>query len=102
MLVQLEQVVRRGDQSPLGPGGGSATSGEADEAAVVFGVAEDRLDQLRALLVELAAAFGGENRAHEVIGAAVPAGPHIGVLASAGVGGDQDGGPLAGAFVHLV
>jgi hypothetical protein len=39
----------------------------------VFGVAEDRLDQLGALLVELAASLGVEDPAHEVASAAVPA-----------------------------
>src|SRR3954449_336384 len=75
VLVELDEVVGGGHQPPFGPCGGSAASGEAGEAAVVLGVAEDRLDQLGALFVEPAAALGGQDRAHEVIGAAVPARP---------------------------
>src|SRR5215210_2706983 len=73
VLVELEEVMGGRDQSPFGPGGGSAASGEAGESAVVFGVTEDRFDELFALSVELVAAFFGQRGAHEVIGAAGPA-----------------------------
>ena len=51
MAVALEEVVGGGDQAPLGPDGGSAASVEAVDAAVVFGVGEDRLDELSATSV---------------------------------------------------
>src|SRR4051794_2317840 len=70
--VELEEVVGSGDQAPFGPGGRSVAPGEAREPAVVFGVAEDRLDQLLSLAVQLVAEIGGQDRAHEVVGAAVP------------------------------
>src|SRR3954462_3661001 len=73
VLVELDEVVGRGHQPPFGPRGGSAASGEAGEAAVVLQSAEDRLDELAALLVKLAAALGGQDAAHEVIGTAVGA-----------------------------
>jgi hypothetical protein len=57
--VELEEVVRRGDQSPFGADGGSASSSEAVDAAVELGVGEDRLDDRLALAVELAAAVAG-------------------------------------------
>lgn len=44
VLVEFEEVVGGGDEAPFGACGGSAASGEARERAVVFGVAEDRLD----------------------------------------------------------
>src|SRR5947209_18548224 len=75
VLVELEEVMGGRDQSPFGPRGGAAASGEARESAVVFGVAEDRFDELFALSVELVAAVGGQRGAHEVIGAAGPAWP---------------------------
>src|SRR3954451_11414791 len=98
-LVEFDEVVGGGDQSPFGAGGGAAASGEAGEAAVVFGVTEDRLDQLFALRVELVTALGRERVAHEVIGAAGPAGP--GAAAAAGVGRDQHRDAIAGDLVHL-
>ena len=52
VLVELEEVVGGGDQAPFGADGGSASSVEAGEAAVVFGVAEQGLDQVLALAVE--------------------------------------------------
>src|SRR4051812_49670392 len=36
VLVELEEVMGGRDQSPFGPGGGSAASGEAGESAGVF------------------------------------------------------------------
>src|SRR3954449_6671284 len=86
VLVKLAEVVGGGHEPPFGTDGGAAASLELREAAVVFGVAEDRLDRLAALLVELAAEVGREHRAHEVVGAAVPAGPFR-LFLSAGWGG---------------
>jgi hypothetical protein len=56
--VELEEVVRRGDESPFGPDGGSASASEAVDAAVELRVGEDRLDDCLALGVELTAALG--------------------------------------------
>src|SRR3954451_756533 len=102
VLVKLAEVVGGGHEPPFGTDGGAAGSLELREAAVVFGVAEDRLDRLAALLVELAAEVAREHRAHEVVGAAVPAGPFGLVLAAAGVGRDQHCDAVAGDRVHLL
>src|SRR6478735_2574837 len=72
---------------------------EAHEPAVVLDLPEERLDQLAALAVELRAALGLEDRAHEVIGATGPAGPRAG--ATAGVRWDQHRDPFAGELVYL-
>src|SRR4051812_17161416 len=71
--VSSPEVVGRGHEAPFGARGGPAAAVKAAEAAVVFGVAEDRLDELAALAVEHASTFGCEDAAHEVVGAAVPA-----------------------------
>src|SRR3954452_322071 len=73
VLVELDEVVGRGHEARFGARGGPAAAVKAAEAAVVFGVAEDRLDELAALAVEHASTFGCEDAAHEVVGAAVPA-----------------------------
>jgi hypothetical protein len=44
VLVELDEVVGRRHEAPFGADGGSAAAMKADEAAVVFGVAEDRLN----------------------------------------------------------
>ncbi|MEA2240671.1 MAG: hypothetical protein QOD24_227 [Solirubrobacteraceae bacterium] len=75
--------MRRCDQPPFGPDGGSSSASEAIDAAVELRVGEDGLDDCLALAVELAAAFCGEDTAHERVGAAVPAG--AGALAALGV-----------------
>ena len=61
MLVELEEVVRGRDQPPFGAGGSAPAAEEAGEAAVVLGVAEDRLDQCPGVGVELAAVVGREH-----------------------------------------
>jgi transposase len=78
-LVELDQVVGGGDQAPFAAHRGSASSSEAVESAVEFGVAEDRLDHGLASSVELACVLCREHAAHEGVVAAVPAG--AGVLA---------------------
>jgi hypothetical protein len=55
VLVEFAEVVGGGDEAPFGAGGGSSAAGEAGEAAVVFGVAEDRFDERGALFVQLLA-----------------------------------------------
>src|SRR5271166_6956044 len=77
VLVELQEVVGGREQPPFGPGGGSSTSGEAGEPAVVLGISEDRLNELRPLLVEGFAALAGEHRAHERVCAAGPSRPRI-------------------------
>src|SRR5439155_5536049 len=77
---ELEQVVGGGDQPPLGSAGGQSSSLEAVGAAVVFGLAEDRLDRLHALAVQRASKLGPQHGAHEVITAATEVG--VGVLAA--------------------
>ena len=49
VLVELEQVMRGGDQAPFGPDRGAASSVELAQAAVVPSVAEQALDQVLAL-----------------------------------------------------
>ena len=66
VLVDLEEV-GWWRSAAVRPGGGSPRLAKSGEPAVVFGVAEDRLDQLRSLLVELGAVLGREHAAHEVI-----------------------------------
>ena len=61
MLVELQEVVGGRKETPFGPDGGSSTSGEAGEAAVVLGISEYRLDELGALLIERFAALAGEH-----------------------------------------
>ena len=56
VAVELQEVVRRRDQSPFGPDGGSSVASEAVDGAVELGVGEHRLDDRLALAVELAAA----------------------------------------------
>jgi hypothetical protein len=75
VAVELEEVVGGGDQAPPGPDGGSAASVEAVDAAVVFGVGKDRLDELLATSVEAGSQLGAQDLAHEAVEAAVPAGP---------------------------
>jgi len=55
---ELEQVVGGGDQAPFRATGGSAAALEAVDAAVEFGVCEDRFDHLGALAVDLRAGLG--------------------------------------------
>jgi hypothetical protein len=68
--VELEKIVRRGDQSPFGANRGSASASEAVDAAVELRVGKDRLDDRLALGVELAAALAGQDSAHERVKAA--------------------------------
>jgi hypothetical protein len=58
VLVELEEVVGGRKEPPFGPNRGSATSGKVGESAVLLGMAEDRLDQLCAPLVERLATLG--------------------------------------------
>jgi hypothetical protein len=55
VVVELEQILGGGVQSPFRPCGGSASSSELSEAAVVLDLSEGRLDRLRALVKERAA-----------------------------------------------
>jgi hypothetical protein len=57
VLVELEEVVGGRKEPPFGPNRGSAASRKAGESAVLLGMAEDRLDQLCAPLVERFAAL---------------------------------------------
>jgi hypothetical protein len=61
VLVELQQVVGGGDQSPFRPGGGSATSSELPEPAVVLDLPERRLDRPGALAVELGTGVAGQR-----------------------------------------
>src|SRR3954464_3551068 len=75
VAVELEEVVGRGDESPLASAGGPAAAGEAFERAVELDLAEDGLDRDLALAIELAALRCGQDAAHEVKALAGPAGP---------------------------
>jgi hypothetical protein len=57
VAVNLVEVVGHHQQSSLEPHLGSASSVEAVDAAVVFGVAEQRLDRLFAFSISLLAMF---------------------------------------------
>ena len=57
-MVELAQVLAGGDQFPLAGAGLEAAALEAADAAVLFDVAEDRLDHPAALLVQPSAALG--------------------------------------------
>jgi hypothetical protein len=57
VVVELQQVVGGGDKAPLGRRGGSASSSEPCDRAVVFDLPEDRLD-CSSFRVELAAEIG--------------------------------------------
>src|SRR5215213_6650999 len=88
VVVELQEVVRRRDQSPFASAGGSAPALEAFDSAVELDLAEDGLDGDLSLAVE-GPPFGcGEHAAHEVVEAAVPAGP--GAFAQSAVGRNQD------------
>jgi hypothetical protein len=65
----------------------------------LFGVAEDGLDHRLAATVELAAAFGGEDPAHEGVVAAGPS--RSWCLALAGVRWDEDLAALGDRALHL-
>jgi hypothetical protein len=99
VAVELEQVVGGGDQAPFRADGGSASSVEAIDAAVVFRLAEDGLDHRLALAVELAAVLAGQDPAHERVEAAVPARP--GAFAFAGIRWDQHRDALVDDPFHL-
>src|SRR5687767_6958788 len=90
VAVKLQQVVGGGDQAPLCRDGGSASSLEAGDPAVVFGLTEHGLDHRLALPVEPAAALGGQDAAHERVKAAVPAGPSAAALARVRRNQDRD------------
>lgn len=64
-----------------------------------LGLGEDRLDHALAFWVELAAAVGLEDPAHEVVKPAVPAG--AGAATFAGVGWDQNLDALINDALHL-
>jgi hypothetical protein len=66
VVVELEQVVSRGDEAPFRPHGESASSSELPKPAVL-GVAEHRLDCLLSLAVDLVPMFAGEHATHDVI-----------------------------------
>src|SRR3954468_1708155 len=75
VIVELEQVVGGHAETPLGADGGSAAAVETGGAAVGFGVAKHRLDDVLSLPVERLAVLGGQHTAHEVIDPAAPARP---------------------------
>src|SRR5205814_707898 len=61
---ELEEVVGGGDELPFAVHGGHAATGEASDAAVVFGLAEHGLDRRGSLLVEPPTAGCRELRGH--------------------------------------
>src|ERR1700761_8552554 len=81
--VEFEEIVGGRDESPFRPRGGPASSHEPVAPAVVFDLAEGRLDSF-AGAVERLPSLGAETPAHERIEPAVPAGP--GPVAQAAVG----------------
>ena len=70
---ELEDVVRGGDELPFAVHGGHAATGEASDAAVVFGLTEHGLDRRASLLVEPSTAWVASFAA----------------IATAGVGGSE-------------
>jgi hypothetical protein len=86
-LWSFRKVVRRRDQSPFASACGSAAPLEAFDRAVELDLAEDGLDGDLSLAVERAAFGCGKHASHEVVKAAVPAGP--GPFAQSAVGRNQ-------------
>jgi hypothetical protein len=76
VVVELLQVLGRGDEAPR-PHGGSSASWSLPESAVVLGVPEHRLDCLLSLAVELMAVHAGDDATHEVIESARPSGARV-------------------------
>src|SRR3954454_11196845 len=99
MVVEFEDVVGGGDQSPFAADGGSAAALEAFDRAVELDLPEHGLDRDLALAVELSALGSREHAAHRVIGAAGPARPWA--LAQAAVGWHENRDALAGDVLHL-
>src|SRR3954451_19836553 len=99
VLVELEDVVAGGDESPLAATGGSAAALEAFDRAVELDLPEHRLDRDLTLPVELLATLCGEHAAYERVHAAGPARPWA--PAQPGVGGNEDLDALAGELLHL-
>jgi len=88
-------------EAPFGAdGGSSAAVGKRGDAAVVFGVAEDGLDDVLSLSVERLAVLGGQDAAHEVIEPAAPARPGCG--SQARLGPDQDRDAVGGEPLDLL
>src|SRR6478672_7345476 len=75
VVVELEQVVGRGDQPPFAARSGSAAALEAFDRAVELDLAEHRLDRDLALAVEVMAVRCREHAAHERVHAAGPTRP---------------------------
>src|SRR3954468_1256489 len=87
VVVELEDVVGGGDQSPFAADGGSAAAVEAFDRAVELDLAEYRLDGDLALAIKLAALGSRQDAAHGVIQAAGPA--RSCALAQPAVGRDE-------------
>lgn len=91
--MKLEQVVGGCDEPPLGSDRCAAAPVEAVHAAVVLGLAEHGLDHRLAAPVELPAAVGSQDAAHE--GVEPPVQPGRGVLRLLVSGGMSTWLPLA-------
>ena len=98
--MEFEQVVGGHGEASFGSDGGSSAAVESADAAVVFGVAEDRLDDVLSLPVERGAVLGRQDVAHEVIDAAAPARP--GRASKARLGPDQDRDAVAREALDLL
>ncbi|MEO6858973.1 MAG: hypothetical protein ABI323_10350 [Solirubrobacteraceae bacterium] len=67
MAVELHQVVRRGDQTPFGEGGGTAWALETADLAVELDLREHRLDRRFSVLVDRVAVLASEDPSHKCI-----------------------------------
>src|ERR687888_36210 len=72
LAVELEEVVRCGDEPPFRAARRASAALEAADLAVELQLTEDGFDRGLALAVERAAVRGGEHAAHEVVEAAGP------------------------------
>jgi dienelactone hydrolase len=100
VVVELEEVVGGCDQAPFRPRGGTASSSQPGDPAVVFDLSEHRLDAASSFFVELAADLDREHAAHERVHAAFPAG--AGAVADHRVGRHQHAEAIGEQVLHLV
>src|SRR5664280_2595687 len=99
VLVELQEVVGGGDQSPLRPRGRSSAALEAIDATVELCLSEHRLDHRLAFSIERASEVALKHSPHVRIGAAIPS--RTGAFALAGVGRDEHLDPAVNDVLHL-
>jgi hypothetical protein len=99
MAVKLQEVLSGIDQPPFRLHGGSASSLEAIDPAVVLLISEHRLDHPRPFSIEPAAGLVGEHGSHPRVGAGGSAGASA--FALVGIGRDKHLHPAADDLLGL-